>query len=183
MVNNIISNIKSSSKELASVNNLVLCSLFIAVKVVLSAYSIQVSPYLVISFSFLASAAIGLLFGPIVGGLCGGITDIISFMVRPLGPFNIVFTFLAVLSGSVFGFFLYKKEVTVTRCIITEVFMMVFINILANTYLMSVMYGKGFMALIYPRLIKNLCQLPVNVFLLYTSMTILKKIDKANSVK
>lgn len=178
---NLMVNVTASSKELSNVRNMVLCGLFIAIKLIIGFYTIPVTPYLKISFSFLASAAIGMMFGPVVGAVCGGITDVISFMIKPMGPFFIGFTLVAIISGSLYGFLLYKKKVTLTRCIITEVIMMVFINLLLNTWMSSMLYGKGFMAIIYPRLIKNLCQLPVNIAMLYFVLTLINKITKSNN--
>lgn len=175
-------NVAASSKELSNVRNMVLCGLLIAIKLVIGLYSITVTPYLKISFSFLASAVIGMMFGPVVGAVCGGITDILGFMIKPMGPFYIAFTFIAVISGSLYGFLLYKKKITLTRCIITELIMMVFINLILNTYFSSLLYGKGFMAIIYPRLIKNLCQLPVNIAMLYTVLTFVNRITKSNNL-
>ena len=175
-------NVTASTKELSNVRNMVLCGLLIAIKLIIGMYSIPVSPYLKISFSFLASAVIGMMFGPVIGAVCGGVTDILGYMIKPMGPFFIGFTFIAIISGSLYGFLLYKKKITITRCIITEVIMMVFINLLLNTWMSSLLYGKGFMAIIYPRLIKNLCQLPVNIAMLYTVLTLVKRITKSNNL-
>ena len=74
---NVVEVMISSSKELKSVRNLVLASLLITVHLLLDLFTIQLLPTLHISFEFLASATIGMLFGPVVGGMCGGLSDII----------------------------------------------------------------------------------------------------------
>ena len=71
--------------------------------------SIQVTDSLRISVSFIANVAAGCLFGPVMGFVCGGIGDIIQFVLKPTGPYFPGWTLSAALAGFIYGAFLYKK--------------------------------------------------------------------------
>lgn len=175
---NLMMDITSSSKELKSVRNLTLCGVLLAIKVVLSAYgTLRLAPTIQIGTSFIVSAAIGLILGPFVGGLTGAASDIISYMMFPDGPFSIAFTLLSVLSGSLYGFLLYNKKVTILRCFITELIIICLVNVILNTMLLSILWGKAFMEMVYVRLTVNAIQIPIKTFIMYV---VLKEIEKFN---
>lgn len=170
----------SSSKELKNARNLAVVGLLIAIKLILELFSIQLTPFLKISFGFLASGAIGLLFGPIVGAMSGGLSDIINYVAHPTGPFFIGFTLSAMITGALYGIVLYKKEVTIKRCIIIEVIVMIFINVLLNTFFLNMLYGKAFFAILPARIIKSIIAIPINVIMLQFVLKIVEKIEKNN---
>ena len=51
------------------------------------------------------------------------------------------------------------------------------VNVLLGTYWCSIMYGKGFMFYLTMRFTKNLIQLPINIFLTYNVIGIVKVIN------
>ena len=48
--------------------------------------------------------------------------------------------------------------------------------ILLNTLRLDMLYGKGFIALLGPRVIKNVIMLPIDSFILFFALTYAKKI-------
>ncbi|WP_244833447.1 folate family ECF transporter S component [Clostridium sp. BJN0001] len=168
--------ITMSTKELKSVRNLVLAGLLISLKLIFSMFTLYVSPMLRISFTFMPSAFIGMLLGPSVGAMSGAIGDILCYVVRPSGPFNPAFTLISILSGFIYGVVFYNKKVTIKRCIICELIMVFLINITLTTLALSLMYGKGFFALLPLRALKSFIQAPINIFLLYITLTTVQKI-------
>ena len=69
-----------SAKELTNLRCIVMTGMLIAVHVLLSIFvMIPIGENIKISFSFLALASIGMLFGPIPAAIAGGITDILGF--------------------------------------------------------------------------------------------------------
>lgn len=63
-----------------------------------------------IGFSFIANELTAMLFGPVVGGIMGGVADIIKYLLKPTGPFFFGFTFNAILGAVIYGVMLYKSR-------------------------------------------------------------------------
>jgi len=166
---------RSSAEELKSVSTVSVAGMLVAIGVVLSFVKIVLSPVLEISFSFLPLAAGGLLYGPVVGGIMGILTDVLGYFIRPNGPFFPGFTLSALISGILYGLLLYKKPVTWTRVIIVGALITVFINLGLTSLWLSMMYGKAFVVLLTARIVKNLVMFPINTALL---MALLKFIER-----
>lgn len=166
---------RSSSKELKSIENLIICALLMAITLVISSFSIVIGDYIKIGFSFIASELAYLLFGPVVGAIFGGTVDILAYIVKPTGPYFFGFTLSAILSGLIYGMFLYKKPISIWRILLVKAIVAVLINMLLGTYWLSLMYGKGFLVLFPLRAIKNLVMLPINSILFYTVAKMLEQ--------
>ena len=166
----------SSSKELKKVRNLVLASLLLAIHLLLDLFTIQILPTLHLSFEFLASSTIGMLFGPSIGALCGGLGDIINYIINPKGAFFPGFTLTAIVNGVIYGIVLYKKEITIKRCIITVTAVKLICDMCLNTYFLSILYNKAFIVLFGARIIKNAVMIPINVALMYIVLGFISKI-------
>ena len=99
---------KDSWQELKHLKTIVVTAMFIAIGVVLGFFfTIQVTDFLKIGFSFIANEMTALLFGPVVGGIMGGVTDIIKFVLKPTGAYFFGFTFNAILGAVIYGMILY----------------------------------------------------------------------------
>ena len=85
-------------------------------------------------------------------------------------------TFNAMLSGLIYGTLLYRRPVSIKRIVIAEFFVKLVINCGLNTLWISMLYGKGFIALLGPRVIKNVIMLPIDSFILFFALTYAKKI-------
>ncbi len=88
-------------------------------------------------------------------------------MIAPTGPFFPGFTFNAVLSGMIYGLILYKHPVTVPRVLFSQFLVKVFVNLLLNTYWLSILYGKGFMMMLPARVVSNAVMLPIDTVLTF----------------
>lgn len=166
-----------SSKELKNVRNLIIASLLITIHLVLDLFTIQLLPTLHISFKFLASATIGMLFGPVVGGMCGGVSDIINYILNPKGTFFPGFTISAIVAGLIYGLLLYKQEITIKRCFFTVTSIILIVDIILNTYWLSILYKNAFLVLFIPRLVKNLLMIPINTGIMYIVLKKVKEIS------
>ena len=97
---------------------LVFTGFMIALAVVLSKLvSINIS-FLRIGFGFLPIAVLAILYGPYVAAIGYGIADLLGAWLFPTGTFFPGFTVSAVLTGLIFGWVLYKKEVTFKRALL-----------------------------------------------------------------
>lgn len=173
---NLIMQIRLSAKELGRVSTVSVTGMLVALSTVLSFFTIVVSSVLEIGFSFLPLAVSGMMFGPVVGGITGVLGDVLGYFIKPNGPFFPGFTLNALLSGVLYGFFLYRKPVTLKRTILVSVVLMLLINLLLNPLWLSMMYGKAFIALVVGRVVKNLLMLPIHVALLYSILKMVEKV-------
>lgn len=167
----------SSMRELASPKNLALCGVMGALSMVLGIVaSIQIGPYIKIGFSGLPNRIVECLFGPVIGCIFGGTMDILKFIAKPDGPFFFGFTFDAMLAGILYGSILYKKPVTIPRVFVAELVAKVIVNCGFNTLWISVLYGKGFLAILPMRLLKNAIMLPIDTIITFAMLTLATQI-------
>ena len=167
----------SSMRELASPKNLALCGVMGALSMVLGIVaSIQIGPYIKIGFSGLPNRIVDCLFGPVIGCIFGGTMDILKFIAKPDGPFFFGFTFDAMLAGVLYGSILYKKPVTIPRVFVAELAAKVIVNCGFNTLWISVLYGKGFLAILPMRLLKNAIMLPIDTIITFAMLTLATQI-------
>lgn len=157
-----------SYREFKQVRTVTTAAMFGAVSVVLGYFTIVIGDYIKIGFSTIANQFVYYLFGPVVGGCFGGALDILKYLIKPTGAFFPGFTFSAIAAGVIYGCFLYKKPITLLRVLTAELIVSIICNMLLGTLWLSMLYGKGFMALLPLRVFKNLVMWPVNSFLFYS---------------
>jgi len=160
--NDLFSRIFESSREFKKVTTITTCAMFGALSVVLGYYSFKITPNLKIGFGSIPNMLVDYLFGPVVGSLFGGGMDIIKFMLKPDGGFMPGFTFNAMLAAFIYGLFLYKKPLSLKRMLAAKLVVAVLCNILLGTLWLSMINGKGYLALLPARAVKNLIQWPVD---------------------
>ena len=76
------------------------------------------------------------------------------------------FTLTAILAGVIYGVFLYNKPITWGRIIAASVIINIVLNLGLNTYWLSIMMGKGFLALLPTRIVKELVMIPIKVVII-----------------
>ena len=152
-------------KDIFTTETLVITSFMIALSVVLSKLvSVNIS-FLRIGFGFLPIAVLAILYGPVVAAVGYGLADIIGAFLFPTGTFFPGFTVSAVLTGLIFGFVLYNKEVTIIRALTASALVCLFVNLLLNTYWLTFLLGKGFTVLLASRAVKEIVAIPVMALL------------------
>lgn len=161
----------SSAKELKSVRCITVTGIFIALSMILESFTINL-PYFKINFAFLALAIIGMLFGPVVAMLAGGICDILGYIVSPQGAFIPVYILIAMLQGMIYGIVLYRKDIKklLIFMVTSRLLDIIIINLFLNTYF-NMYYGfipqAAFSEAIAARTVKNLIQFAVDIPLMY----------------
>ena len=95
-----------SYRELRSTRTITTAAMLGAVSVVLGYFSVQLGDFIRISFSSLANQIVYYLFGPMVGGVFGGVLDVLKYLMKPTGGFFPGFTlgtlWLSMLYGKAF---------------------------------------------------------------------------------
>lgn len=183
----------SSSKM--NIRVLTTSSILIALGVVLSFFRIPISTVTEITLTGLPIAAGGYLFGPWIGMLIGALIDVCGFFIAPKGPFFPGFTISTALIGMIYGLFLYTKwwdaedgrqgplqagkKGLVLRIIAAHLLKTVFISLLLNCFWLSVFYGMTFKVVFLASVPKEIINFPIEVFLIYTVIQILKRVRPA----
>lgn len=164
-----------SLHELKSLKSMVMAAMLLAIAVVLGFFTFQLTEFIKIGFAYIANEFAGMLFGPVVGCLIGALADVLKYMVNPTGPFFPGFTISGFCGGLIYGIVLYKKPLSVKRVIVANTLVTVLVNLLLNTYWLTLLYGNAYMALLPPRIVKQLIMLPIEVVLFYAVARILVK--------
>jgi len=173
---------KNSFKELKSVQTITMTGMLIALSVILVFFlNVSISNVLRISFSFLPLAVGGMLYGPAVGGIMGAVSDILGYMIKPTGPFFPGFTFNSLLTGALYGIFLYKSPVKLVRVICVSALITVIVNLLLNPLWLSIMYGNAYIVLLTGRIVKNLVMYPINTALLFFVLKFVERVKTRSS--
>lgn len=157
------------------IKSLVLSAFFIALQVVFSRMLSVNTPFLRIGFGFLPLALCSVVLGPWIGGGCAAASDIIGGFLFSTGPFFPGFTISAFLAGIFYGLFLHKREIKVVYVLIPVIIECIVINLLLNTYWLSILMHKGYIGLLPARIIKNLLMIPIEAtMILFFEKTIMK---------
>ena len=165
-----------SAKEFKSLHTVIMCGLMGALSIILGMFaSIHLGPFS-ITYAWIPNRIVDFMFGPIVGALYGGVMDIVKFMLKPNGTFNLAYTAIPMLAGLVFGLILYNKPVSFLRILFAQSLVKIFINAGLTTYIMAFEKGQAFMELMSVRLIKNLIMIPLDSILLFLVLTALMKV-------
>lgn len=114
------------------------------------------TPIVRITFSFLPTALIGLLFGPWVGAVAATLSDLLGFIIGGgVGGFFPGFTLSAFISGLAYGVFLHKKKITKKRVLMVVAFNTLFVNLTLNTLWLHILTQNPIAVLLPPRLVQN----------------------------
>ena len=154
---------KSSSRMIS------VMGLLIAMMVVLSQVIGFELQFVKITFTFVPELIMGVLFGPLWTGIGAAIADVIGMMLFPKSAFFIGFTINAFVGGLVYGFYFYKKEVTLLRAFLCTLTNTILISLILTPIWLSMMYNKPLTSWVIwgPRLIKVAIMLPLETIMLY----------------
>ena len=164
-----------SAKELKKLKVIVITGLLIAIGIVLGQFSIQITQTTKIGISFIATQLTALLFGPVVGGIMGGVSDVLKFIIKPTGTFLIGYTINAMLGPVIYGVMLYKKPISFWRILVSKVVVAIVINLILGSYWNYLYFGKAIIATLPAKALQQLIQVPVQSILFYFVVVALKK--------
>ena len=142
---------------------LVTAALLIAMQIILSRFLSINAWNLKIGFAFTAVFVAAYLYGPWFSAVVAAVADVVGASLFPSGAFFPGFTLTAVLTGLVFGLFLYKKQ-TPGRIIAAVAIDQLILGLLLNSYWISVLYGSPYVPLLATRAVQCLVMMPVMYF-------------------
>ncbi|NLY20351.1 MAG: folate family ECF transporter S component [Tissierellia bacterium] len=141
--------------------NIAFIGLLIAMSIILKRFiSIELANDR-IGFTYFATAMMGALFGPWVGGAANVIADFIGMILFPKGAFFPGFTLTAFLEGFVYGLLLYKKEIKMKDTIIASVIVGVFLHLGLNSIWLHMLNQNPIWTQIAMRIPKQLIVIPL----------------------
>lgn len=170
--------------ELKSVRCLAITALFIAMNIAIDqlGLTIKLPPDLRIGFGFLTNAAVGMLFGPVVGMMAGMSTDVLGYFIggnASMGAYFPGYTLTAVVGGLIWGLWLYPRKLTVWRAIGAKTCINLICNIGLNTLWLTLTGGKAMGVLLAARVPKNLMLLPLEIVMLVVVMRVVDRVYRS----
>lgn len=168
---------KTSAKAITKPRTITAVALLSAMYVVLYSLKVPIAPELRITLTFVPVAAAGYLLGPVGAGLVGILGDLIGFLLFPQGTYFPGFTLSAMLTGVVYGCFLYHagSRGLRLRAVAASLAVGVFINIGVNTLWLSMLYKKAYFVYLSTRAIKNLIEFPFRIIVTIIVVDILNR--------
>lgn len=142
-----------------------------ALTVVLGVYTTwRFGPTVKISLKFCPVFISGALFGPVLGGIVGCVSDIASFFANPSGGFIPLITITEFLYGMLYGLFFFKKKSTTVKCLLCTVISSVVLDFVIKSYALSRMMGSAYSAMLFQRIPAVIINLVIQfVFILILS--------------
>ena len=158
----ILFNFKDSLKGMKKLRTLAACAMLLALAVVLDYFAI---------------AACGMLFGPVPAMICGGLEDVLMWLIKPAGMFFPGYTLSSMLAGLIYGLCLYRRsgKNLYIMAPVSKLLVNILVNILLNTYWSVLFTGKAYVVLLSSRVIKNIAALPIESAILIAVMVFLNK--------
>ncbi len=158
-------------EPLRDVRVLASAGLLAAISIVLGFFKIPITQLIELRCAFIPIAVAAYLYGPVIGGAVGLISDIGGYLVKPTGPFFPGFTVTAVVTGVLFGCLLYRHRPTLTRILVSQIVYAILCGLLLNSLWLSILYGNGFLPVVTARFVKELVMIPVNTAALMAVLT------------
>ena len=158
---------RQANAQLKSIRMLALAGLVSAMIIVLKGMPVLlIGTTLKIQFTFLVISVGCYVYGPTMGILVGMVTDTLGFLVSNFGdPYFPGYMITAMLSGLIYGLFLFRQRLTILRLIILRLVINYGINVLLGSVWKAMLFGKGYYYYFTTGLVKNTLMLPVEVIL------------------
>lgn len=188
---------RESGRELKQVQSLVTVALLLALRLALGyVTTIQISDHIKIGYTIFPTTILCMMFGPVAGGIAGGVADLLGFFLRPSGAFFPGYTLDSIVAGMIYGISFYKREkITPVRVFLTLLSVTVIVNLCMTTTWISVQYAMRsvpdifsnpaaaaqdffvkFLAILPARAIKNFIMLPINTVGVYFILLAVRKV-------
>ena len=147
--------------------NLAVMAMLIAVRYVLSQFSVAVTPqFKMFTLAYIPTAMVAALYGPWAAIVFGFVGDTVGYFAKPMGPYFAGYALSEMLTGFIYACFTYRQRINYVRVAIARILILVLVIFGLNFVWGSILYGStasGFFTSV--RLWNNLVQFPVYVFL------------------
>lgn len=127
----------------------------------------------------------GIVFGPVAGGLVGGIGDLIGFFINPMGPYMPHFSINAALNGIIPGLIMLHCKDKNCKTSFWKLSLaigagQIFAGIIIWSYLMTTLFGLPLVAILPSRIISHLINIPLYAYIAKVLITRLPMVYDLN---
>lgn len=160
-----------SASEFKSIKMLTFAAIIIALRVVIKSFKIPIAPPLLyLGFDFLVNSLGSMIYGPIMALAVGAVSDTLGAIIFPIGDYFFPFIIVEMMSGFIFGLFLYRQKLSVRRIILSRLAVVIVCNFIINPIIMT-WYNKVFLLGAYEfitiaRVAKNAAMFPIECVVL-----------------
>ncbi|AZK43990.1 MULTISPECIES: folate family ECF transporter S component [Erysipelothrix] len=141
-------------------------AMFVVLQIVVSRFLAIPTPIVKISFTYVPMAIAGYLYGWLFGGVAAALADVLGAVLFPQGgAYFPGFTLSAFIIGAMYGL-LKDADCRLSVIVGIALFNTIAINLLLNTYWLSLVLGKSYLAMIPVRVTKSLVMLPIKIFVI-----------------
>lgn len=173
------------------VKKLTMCAVMLALYIAVQSAAIDITSYVRITFNYLVTATVGMLYGPYTGAVFGIACDLLGYMVHPgVGGFFPAYTLIAAMKGALYGSMLYRGRLSTLdsppsnfRIVLTKAIDTLFCNLLCMTWVNSFLYKLDFFVILPARALKNIVMLPIEAVLLCVLLKTVFKVNKESRLK
>jgi ECF transporter S component (folate family) len=160
------------------VKKVVLAGLLLAVLIIFARFVSVQYAVLRLSFGYIPLILSGWLLGPLWTAVIGALGDILGMLLLPKGAYFPGFTLSEILTGLLYGFFLYGRPVDrrmLLRLVLPLTITVVCVNLALNTLWLAIMLKKAFLVVAAGRLAAEAVKLPVEIASMFLIMKFLEK--------
>ena len=166
-----------AANQLKDVRMICIAALIIALRIAVKFFKIQIAPGLNISLDGYINSLGSLIYGPVVGLVVGGISDILGCLVTgQMGQYFPPFALVEMASSFIFGLFFWRRNVSFRRTLSAKFSVNLVCNIIMtsvfNKWMYYVHYGvekaEAYNIINGARIVKNLILFPFEATLIIT---------------
>lgn len=170
---------------MSKTKKMILAAMLLALLIVLSRFLSIKTPILVISLSFVPIMMCAIWLGPKYSLAIAALGDLIGAILFPFGAYFPGYTLSQLLTGLIYGLFLYKKpgqEMSdgkfLIRLIISSVLVLGLIGVLLTSLWAHITSGKAYVAVMAGRITTQAIMLPIQVVTIFVLEKLTRPITK-----
>ncbi len=106
----------------------------------------------------------GIMFGPLAGGIIGGVADLLGYIINPIGAYMPHFTLTSALTGIIPVLFLrisQKDNLNILNLAMAITLGQVVTSIILVPYFLNILFGISWKVIIIPRIVS----VPINIII------------------
>lgn len=165
---------KLAAKNFSDTRMIAFAALIIAMRVVVKFIKIPLAAGLSITFDCYVNSLGSLCYGPLVGLAVGAVSDTLGCIIHPSGDYFLPFILTEMSSSFIFGLFLWKRNLTPGRVLLSKFTVNFICNIVLTSVLMKwyyyALYGledaQAYSIINLTRIAKNLILFPLEAVLI-----------------
>ena len=169
-------------KNKLTVNMITKMAIFAALTVVFRRFlTITIFAGTKIGLGYLPTIMAGILYGPLAGGITGGVADVVGMLIKPDGVFHPGFTLSSILIGAIPGFISYNifkrnfKNKLDWICVTSTIVVFMGIRLLLDSLWLTHLYSNPYLFYVIRNVLKDAVEAGINAIIL---IILIPKVEK-----